>query len=81
MKFLNKIRALPEKKRKIIFWFLVCGIGFLLFFFYIKDIPEKLKSIDLNTFKKEIQVDKFKAELKKVEIPKIDLPVTNHEEK
>jgi len=57
MNILDKIRKLPEKKRKIILWTIMSGVflSFLVFYFFnLKDVINKYKEekdfIDLSPF-------------------------------
>ena len=43
MNILNKIRSLPEKKKKIIFWIVMSIITIFFFSFYVLDVQKTLK--------------------------------------
>lgn len=52
MKFLEKIRNLPEKKRKTILLFLMVIAGIFLLFLYIKNLQYNFtKKLDFSSFK------------------------------
>ncbi len=43
MNILNKIRSLPEKNKKIIFWLIMFVVVVFLFSFYVQDMQQILK--------------------------------------
>ncbi len=63
VKFLEKIRSLPEKTRKIILWVIVIVLGLIMLSWWIGRIPERIE-----------QLDWPKIEMPKIEIPKIEIP-------
>ncbi|MEK7503398.1 MAG: hypothetical protein AAB577_00200 [Patescibacteria group bacterium] len=63
MKFLEKIRSLPEKQRKIILWVIVIVLGLIMLTWWVGRIPERIKGLSLP-----------KIEMPKIEIPKIEIP-------
>jgi hypothetical protein len=67
MKFLEKIRKLDLKKRKIIFWVVMIILGTLFFLLWIRITSLRLKNIQPNEFLKTIEPPRF-------EIPKIEIP-------
>ncbi len=76
MKFLEKLRSLPEKERKIIFWVILIPFSFLLFFLYGKYVQLKLKEIKIEKIGEELEIQKLKEQLKSIQkieniIPKI----------
>lgn len=72
MNFLERVRNLPEKDKKIIFWSILIPVAILLFFFYGKYIQAKLKMIKTEKIEEEFQIPKLKEQLEK--IPKIEIP-------
>jgi len=79
---MTKIQNLPESTRKIILWSVIIIIGLSLFAFYIKNVQKKLKSFEVEEFKKELQLPSFGEELKrlqKIEFPKIEIPEFDEE--
>jgi hypothetical protein len=74
MKFLEKIRGLPERERKIIFWTILIPLSIFLFFLYGKYVQLKLKEIKPEKIGEELEIQKLKEKLEslpKFEIPKI----------
>jgi len=79
---LPKIQNLPEHKRKIIFWIIIIILALFLLGFYIKNIQKRLKSIEPEELKKEVQLPSLETELKKIlkiKIPEIKMPKINQE--
>ena len=79
---LLKIRGLPESKRKIIFWVTIVILALTLLSFYIKIAQKRLKGIEVEEFKKELQLPFLEEELKKlpkIEIPTIEMPEIDQE--
>lgn len=72
MKILERIRKIPERKRKIIFWLVLIPIIIFSFFLYGKYIQKRLKEIKFERIKQEFQIPKLEEEFKK--IPKIEVP-------
>jgi hypothetical protein len=70
MKFLEKVRSLPERKRKIIFWSILIPLSVFLFFLYGKYVQLKLKEIKPEKIGEELEIQKLKEKLEK--IPKIE---------
>ncbi len=66
MSFLEKIRSLPEKARKIILWVTVTILAVIMLTWWFGGLPEKIKQLNLQ-----------KIELPKIEIPKIEIPEIN----
>ncbi len=64
MKILNKLQALPEKKKKIILWSIVIVMVVILFIFYIQNIKKKLENIRGEDIEQELQIPKLKEQLK-----------------
>ena len=69
-KFLEKIRALPEDKRKIILWAAVIVIGLVFFAWYFKNM--KLVLPDKEKLQRDLKLDDLKEDLKNV--PKFEMP-------
>lgn len=72
MKFLEKIRSLPERKRKVIFWLFFLPLAFLLFFLYGKHLSIKLKEVKIEKMSEEFQIPELKKQLEN--IPKFKIP-------
>jgi len=69
-KFLEKIQALPEDKRKIILWVMVVLLGLVLFAWYFKNI--KLLPVDGAKLQSDLKLNELKEGLKNV--PKVEMP-------
>ncbi|MDI6602523.1 MAG: hypothetical protein QME57_00170 [Patescibacteria group bacterium] len=83
MNLLEKLRNLPEKKRKIILEIVVIFVGILLSVFYIKNIQEKLKNLSSEEIKEQLRIPEFQEKLKelpKIEMPEIEIPEIPEEE-
>jgi len=78
MTFLEKIRNLPETRKKIIFWSLIIIIGLGLFLLYFKNIQNNIKKLKSINFKEELKMPDFSEELKG--LPKIEMPKISEEE-
>lgn len=63
MNFLEKIRALPEAKRKIILWTIMVAVAALLLFFYIKTVKQKMADLSGENVKKSLNLPDIKKEL------------------
>lgn len=72
MKFLEKLRNLPERQRKIIFWSILIPFAIFLFFLYGKYVEKKIKEIDVGEIEKTFQIQKLKESFEK--IPKFEIP-------
>ncbi|MBI4101648.1 MAG: hypothetical protein HY443_01640 [Candidatus Nealsonbacteria bacterium] len=70
MSFLKKIQGLPEGKRKIILWAAIVVIGGIFLFFYVQNIQQKLKGLDIKEAADQLKIPEFKEELSK--LPKIE---------
>lgn len=80
---MTKIQNLPESTKKIILWSAVIIIGLGLLTFYIKNIQKRLKSIEGEKIKEELQLPELQEELKglpKIEMPQIEIPEISEEE-
>ena len=51
VKFLEKLRALPENKKKIILWTIVIVLGLIMAYFWINASIKRLESVDLSGIK------------------------------
>ena len=72
MKFLEKIRNLPESKRKIILWAIVIVLALIMLFFWIGNIPKSLNNFQGGQFIKDLN-------LPKIELPQVpELPDLNN---
>ena len=47
MKFLEKIRSLPEKQRKIILWVIVIVLAVIMLTWWIGRLPERFERLEL----------------------------------
>jgi len=72
MRFLEKVRNLPERERKTIFWLILIPFAILLLFLYGKYIQAKLKEVKIEKIEEEFQIQKLKEQLEKM--PKIGIP-------
>lgn len=67
MSLLQKIRKLPERKRKIILWSSIIAISAVLLFFYARNVQKKLGEFKTEDLKEGLN------KLPSFEIPKIDV--------
>lgn len=67
MSLLQKIRKLPERKRKIILWSSIIAISAVLLFFYVRNVQKKLGEFKTEDLKEGLN------KLPSFEIPKIDV--------
>jgi len=72
MRFLEKVRNLPERERKTVFWLILIPFAILLLFLYGKYIQAKLKEVKIEKIEEEFQIQKLKEQLEKM--PKIGIP-------
>ena len=83
MNLLEKLRNLPEKKRKIILWTVVILVGILLFIFYIKSLKLRLESKSYEEIREQLKIPEFQERLKElpgIEMPEIEVPEISEEE-
>ena len=59
MKFLEKIRNLPESKRKIILWAIVIVLALIMLIFWIGNIPKSLNNFQGGQFIKDLNLPKI----------------------
>lgn len=64
----QKIKNLPEKKRKIILWTVMILMGLVLAVFYIKNLRERFQDINLENFKEDIQIQSLEKDLKNIPV-------------
>lgn len=79
---LFKIRGLPERERKIIFWAVIIVLALALSSFYIKNVQKKVADVGLEKTKEELQIDSLEEifeKIPKIEIPKIEMPEIDQE--
>lgn len=77
--YLEKIRKLPERSRKVILWVTLFFSTLVVGIIYAKVIQSNFKKIKEADFKKEFKIDKLEEDLKnlpKIEIPEIKMPET-----
>jgi hypothetical protein len=78
MNFLEKIRNLPEKRRKIILWSVMVVVAGLLIFFFVKSVGNKFSNFNAQELKNGLGIPELQEkmqELPKVEIPDINLEI------
>ena len=56
MNFLNKIRNLPEKKRKIILWVTVIIVALILLVIWIRLSKQRVESFKVEEFKEGLEL-------------------------
>jgi len=61
MKFLEKIRSLPEKTRKIILWVVVIVLALTMLIWWIGRIPQRLNGFQFGQFVEELDLPKITA--------------------
>lgn len=74
MKILDKVQGLPDKRKKIIVWVVLIITAVFLFKLYVQNMQEKMKNIEGEKIKQELQIPKLQEELKgllQFEIPEI----------
>jgi len=76
--YLDYVRGLPEKKRKVIFWLAVIIIGISLFLGWVKSLEMKIKSFRTEKIKEELKIPRLEEELKGLQ--KLEMPETSQEE-
>lgn len=64
MNFLHKLQNLPEQKRRIILWLVLIIVGLGLLNWWVKNFQGKLKSFEMEEFKKELELPSLEEELK-----------------
>jgi len=69
MNILEKARALPERKRKIIFWVLLIIFSILLLFFWVKRVKKKSEQFKIKEIEREISLPSFEG----IEFPEIEI--------
>jgi len=67
MKLLERIRNLPQRRKKIILWLVLVVSGAFLFSFWFSDVKKSVKNLDGGEFKKELNFPK-------IEWPEFKLP-------
>lgn len=83
MSLLEKLRNLPEGKRKIILEIVVVLVAVLFSIFYIKSLKLRLESLKSEEIRERLKISEFQEKLKelpKIEMPKIELPEIPEEE-
>ncbi len=74
MKILDKVQGLPDKRKKIIVWVVLIITAVFLFKLYVQNMQEKVRNIEGEKIKQELQIPKLQEELKgllQFEIPEI----------
>lgn len=64
MSFLNKLQALPEKKKKIILWSIMIIMAIFFLWLYIQNVQERMKHIEGKGLREALQVHELEEELK-----------------
>lgn len=72
MNILDRLRGLPEKKKKIILWAIMIIVAIFLFKLYIQNIQKGIKYIDGEKIKEELHIPELEQSLK--ELPKFEIP-------
>jgi hypothetical protein len=75
---LEKIRNLPEGRKKIIFWSLMVLIGLILVSIYILSIGHSIKKFNSANVSAGIKIPDFREELKN--LPNLEISTTTQEE-
>lgn len=78
MNILDKIRNLPEARRKIIFWLILIIIGLGLAFVYFINIRNNIRNFKSVNLKEGFKIPNFGEELK--DYPKPEIPKLNEED-
>ena len=69
MSILEKVRALPEPKRKLIFWLVVITSAILLLFLWVRATKTRLEQLKMEEIKEKIPPSPFEN----IEFPKIEI--------
>ena len=83
MNIVDKIRNLPESKRKVILWVIIIILAAGLLTWWVKNLQQRLKSFKTEELKEQLKLPSFEEKLKglpKVEIPKLEIPEISKEE-
>jgi len=56
MEVLEKIRNLPELRKKVILWIIVVMVGGILGYFWLDDLQEKIKNFEIEKFQEELKL-------------------------
>ena len=75
---LEKIRGLPEGKRKIILWFILIVIGLGLISIYFINIRQNIRNFKSLNLKEGFKIPDFGEEFKS--LPKLEMPTATEEE-
>lgn len=78
MTILEKIRNLPESRRRVIFWSTIIFIGLVLSLFYLRNIQNNIRNFKSIDLKEKLKTPDFGEELKGW--PKLEIPEENLEE-
>jgi len=76
MEFLEKLRGLPQTKRKIILWLVIAIIALVLFILWTKNVRKKFEGFQGEEVKQQFQI----PDLPRIETPEIELPQISEEE-
>ena len=80
MDFLKKLRVLPEKNKKIILWTIVIVIALVLFFFWFRNLGDKLANFKTGEFKEKLNLPE--PGMPEFEMPAFEIPdIYGQEEK
>ncbi len=81
--YLDLVRGLPERGKKIILWAVIIVIGILFLTFYIKDFRQRFKNFNIEELKKEFKIPELQEGLKempKFQMPNLEMPKISDEE-
>ena len=56
MEVLEKIRNLPELRKKVILWIIVVMVGGILGYIWLDDLQEKIKNFEIEKFQEELKL-------------------------
>jgi len=76
VKFLEKIRNLPEQTRKVILWATVIVLALIMLFFWVRSIPQRLGSFQAGQFFQQLGLPKI-AIPQMPELPNLNKIETN----
>ena len=77
MNIVDKIRNLPESKRKVILWVIIIILAAGLLTWWVKNLQQRLKSFKTEELKEQLKLPSFKEELEGM--PKLEIPEISEE--